>query len=241
MVPMILLSQLPGILAAEWVQIVIGGIVFIFYIVGQLMSLRGEAKAKPKPGRRRPAPAPDIEEQVILLEEEHEVAPRQPVDQAESLRNEIEDFVRRAQGRPPQQSPKPRQRPAHSPQVKRQQVRSQRSPKSEPKQKRPQPEVAPPTLRSEGLAEHVSRHIRPGKVAQHAEQLGSDVGQSDERMESRLHEKFDHTLGNLQQSDAPSEEKRKEDAAAQIADLLSHPEGVRQLILANEILRRPQW
>ncbi|MCH2596866.1 MAG: hypothetical protein MKZ95_13870, partial [Pirellulales bacterium] len=95
---MILLSQLPGILAAEWVQIVIGGIVFIFYIAGQLMSLRGEAKAKPKPGRRRPAPAPDIEEQGILLEEEHEVAPRQPVDQAEALRNEIEDFVRRAQG-----------------------------------------------------------------------------------------------------------------------------------------------
>ena len=229
-----LLTTLPLILAANMWEIAIGGILFFFYIAGQLMSLRGEAK--PKPVRRQPAPDPPLVEPAVLLDDERIQPPRPPADQAESLRSEIEDFVRRAQGKAPQQEPPVRQhRPLRPSGQKRAQPKTSLPPVS-------QTPTSQPSLRTEGVAEHVSKHISSSSVAQHAEELGTDLGQTDERMESRLHEKFDRQVGSLEHRKTPEKKKEPQgDVTAELAELLSRPEGMRQLIIANEILRRPEW
>ena len=77
----------------------------------------------------------------------------------------------------------------------------------------------------------------------HAEMLGSGLKQTDERIQSHIHDKFDHQLGNLGKATKTTEKtagkSSKKDPAAEIADMLRKPDGMRQLILAQEILRRP--
>ena len=64
---------------------------------------------------------------------------------------------------------------------------------------------------------------------------------ADERMESHLREKFDHKLGQLEKRTTVGTDKPKtatRTAADEFAELLAKPGGMRQIILANEILRR---
>ena len=233
---MMIASQTLPLLLADWLQTAIGITVFVFYLIGQLMSLRQEAKPKPR-GPHQAAPhRPAAGEDELILLDDAKPAQRPVPDQAESLRREIDDFVRRAQGKPPRQ-PEPTRQPKPKRPVRTSEVRQPR---------RPQPAVRPtPTLqpRNEGVKEHVSKHIDTSDISQHAEQLGHQLGQTDERVESRLHEKFDHKLGSLKREESPvkPEKKEKPDVTADIAAMLSHPDGMRQLIIANEILRRPEW
>ena len=249
---MTLPSTIFVIFAANWVEIAIGGIVFFFYIAGQLMNLRGDAKAKPKRPRRQPAPDLELDEPEILLRDDKNAPqPGRAADQAESLRNEIEDFVRRAQGKSPQPNPTVRRRqPARQrPPVRQGEQRPSgrdSSLREMPPQSLRSEGVALRSegvaLRSEGVAEHVSRHIGSGEVAEHAKHIGSNLDQTDEQVDSRVHEKFDHPIGSLKHRETSAEQQKpRDDFAAEIAAMLSRPEGVRQLIIANEILRRPQW
>ncbi|MCG8450211.1 MAG: hypothetical protein MI725_11620, partial [Pirellulales bacterium] len=173
------------------------------------------------------------------LDEENKPIHPPVQDQAESLRSEIEEFVRRAQGKPAQQKPTQQKPAPQKPAARKSQRPRQPVAKRVPREPRPAPAG---NLRREGVGEHVSKHISSADISQHAEQLGKELEQTDERMESRLHAKFDHQLGSLQHRETTAEEKTPQhDAAAEIAALLSRPEGMRQLILANEILRRPEW
>jgi len=252
-------SYLPVIFAADTLQLIIGAVVFFFYIIGQLYSAREKKKAKP--ARPRPqrapqrAPVGEVDEAVVLTLDTDDRRPGgAPPDQAESLRTEIEDFVRRTQERaspqrePAEKQPLPRQ--PLSPQVPASLGRSHPSLGKRPNQHEPQqpdqrqdrqstvrPELEP---RSDGVAQHVSKHLGSNDVAEHAQQLGSDLGQTGERAEQRLHTKFDHQVGSLQQRETSAEkETLAVDAVAEIAALLRSPTGMRQLIIANEILRRP--
>jgi hypothetical protein len=249
---MTLPSTISVIFAANWVEIAIGGIVFFFYIAGQLMNLRGDAKAKPKRPRRQPAPDLELDEPEILLRDDKNAPqPGRAADQAESLRNEIEDFVRRAQGKSPQPNPT----------VRKRQPARQRPPVRQGEQRASGQhsslrEMPPPSLRSEGVAlrsegvalrsegvaEHVSRHIGSSEVAEHAKHIESNLDQIDGQVDLRVHEEFDHPIDSLKHRETSAEQKKpREDFAAEIVAMLSRPEGIRQLIIANEILRRPQW
>ncbi len=211
-------------------------IFLLLYGIYQLVMGKAEANKKgPRPRKpRRPQPV-EVADKAAPVDA--------PPNQADALRNEVEEFLRRAQGKPPKEKLPPakpvasgRQRPPKR-SASQQQSRTPRPAKQHP------PVQAKPALRSESVAEHVSRHVGSTQIAQHAEGLGDEVGLADDRMDSRLQEKFGHRLGSVGlQAKKSVIAPEKADLAAEIAKLLRSPEGMRQLIVAQEILRRPdRW
>src|SRR5687768_9387732 len=47
------------------------------------------------------------------------------------------------------------------------------------------------------VAQHVAQHLDTREFAQRAERMADVTEQADERMESHLHQAFDHRLGNI--------------------------------------------
>jgi hypothetical protein len=152
------------------------------------------------------------------------VPPQQPRTLEEKLRSEVEDFLRQVQGEPPKPAKAP-QRPTV--------VRVE------------QPVEAVIELESERVSvqEHVARNISTTDVTQHATTLGAEVGHADEKLQAHLQQKFQHQIGALEpRQQRPAEPRRvRGAAAAEIANLLLNPNGVRQVIVASEILRRPEF
>ena len=138
----------------------------------------------------------------------------------DKLRNEVEQFLRQVQGEEP--------RPA---QPKKPVVVVQKP-----------ATIAPPReTRRESLQEHVARNISTADVTQHMATLGAEVGQADEKMEAHLIEKFQHQVGALEhRQKRPERQVKQNTAAAEFAKLLRSPNGMRQVIIASEILRRPE-
>jgi hypothetical protein len=101
--------------------------------------------------------------------------------------------------------------------------------------------------RGETVAEHVAEHMKRGEFDERVSHLGEELSQTDERLEARLHQKFDHGLGNLaarrRVREAEDLVKRDLDQAPKLADslldLLSTPQGVQQAVILNEVLSRP--
>jgi hypothetical protein len=143
-----------------------------------------------------------------------------PRNLEDKLRNEVEQFLRQVQGEEP--------RPA---QLKKPVVIIQK----------PVTIVPPKESRRETLQEHVAKHISTADVIQHMGTLGADVGQADEKMAAHLQEKFQHQVGALEQRQKrPERQVKQNTAAAEFAQLLRSPNGMRQVIIASEILRRPE-
>lgn len=104
------------------------------------------------------------------------------------------------------------------------------------------------------LAEEVRQHIDTDGIARHASRLGGEVASADERTEERLHAKFDHRLGDLEgtlgessRATGVQEAQSPEDritvppaAAAGLAAMLTNTASLRQAIVLNEILQRPE-
>ena len=114
--------------------------------------------------------------------------------------------------------------------------------------------VSQPAI-GEGIREHVGEHLDAGKFQRRAGELGGEVAQADEQIEQRLRAKFDHKVGRLagrrgETADAPkvTQPTEPEDvpaelpstAAAGLAAMLSNSVGIRQAIVINEILTRPE-
>jgi hypothetical protein len=233
-------------LAVDWdelISAIIPVLLTVFWILGHLMG--GKPKPKQAPPRPRVVPPPA-----------QPVAPGpggpQPTLE-ETLRREVEEFMRRAQGRapdgpkrepamaaPPQRGPRPASPVAERPQPPRRLAEAPRpqSASSASPPRAPLPSAAAPT----SVEQHVAEHLRGAKVlAAHAQTLGAGVAQADERLEERLREKFVHSLGTLEHRAAdPQQKATRSPAAKQLFELLSTPGGMRQVILANEILRRPE-
>ena len=185
----------------------------------------------------------------------------------EALRREVEEFLRRAQGSPPQ---KPSQRsPQKTPQ------RGQRPAKRQADGQGRQVAVERPTgprrlvdnrptagggvpvtgttsaaastrvsgqAIGSGVGAYVDLQLSGTKaIAQHAQQLGEQVAQADNKIEAHLRDKFVHQLGSLQHQDAATGRVAAagSPAAQQLMEMLRQPGGARQLVIASEILRRP--
>lgn len=239
--------NLQPLLAADLIQTIFGIIVFVIWIAGQFMGSREQAKRnkKPKPPRQQ-GPAAPADAGVPGVQ-----PPKQgPRNQEDELRSEVEEFLRRAQGKPAQAQPVAEQkRRALSPGMPPPQRESRQQPQSPAAQQRKRGLQTKPlaagqegAIRKEGVAEHVQRHLSTEDIADHTKTLGAKIATADDRVEARLEDKFEHTLGRLEHREAPAEPKEvTPDMAADLAEMLSKPNGIKQLIIANEILRRPEW
>lgn len=203
------------IVAAGWIEWAGPIIVFILYTIGQLVMGQGK---KPPQKRVPPKPRPAADPQ------------QQPRTLEEKLRNEVEDFLRQVKGQQPQQ-PDVLQKPA--------------IPISRPVSARTErPTESPLNVEPKRISvqEHVVRSISTADVTQHAATLGAELGQTDERFQAQVQERFQHQIGALEPRQQRTVEPRRSRnrAAAEIANLLKSPNGVRQIIVASEILRRPE-
>jgi hypothetical protein len=93
------------------------------------------------------------------------------------------------------------------------------------------------------IRNHVARTVDTSDITQNLAHLGADVSMADDRMDARLHERFDQKLshiGEFAYGDQTEEaSKPSADAAGQIADLFRDARTTRQAIILNEILTRP--
>jgi len=171
--------------------------------------VQGQGPQAPPPRRRPPAGARDKIE--VLVPEEPAARQRKPL--AEPLRSQ----GKRGVGAP---------RPGPA--------KEERIP------------LRPVSPKHESVAEHVADHVAAStrSLAEHSAKLGQSVVTADEQFDVQLHTKFDHELGSLSQRHAKRVSEQQaatepQTPAQQIAAMLSNPEGVRQAIVLNEILRRP--
>jgi hypothetical protein len=171
------------------------------------------------------------------------------------LQDEIGEFLRRAAqqrgGRQPPQAAQGAQ-PAMPPrpaQQRPQPAKPQR-PRKRPAERVVQAEVVEVRpMEPDRLAKQVTEDINTGTFDRRARELGENVARAESRVEERVHEVFDHKLGQLAtKPTAPSQEQEEEQegtaipatAAAGLAAMLADHQGLRQAIVLNEILHRPE-
>jgi hypothetical protein len=188
--------------------------------------------------------------------------------QADPLRDQVEAFLRRAAKQQQQQprQPPPQQAVRRPPQPRvadkieiliDDEPAAERRTLSKPFQPMRQPELIPlepvPARgadihdpRRDSVAQHVAQHVSASarSIGQQTSQLGQRIITEDEQFDVQLKAKFDHAVGTLAASGAslpsrPAESPQSASVAGQIAAMLSNPEGVRQAVVLNEILRRP--
>lgn len=241
---MIDFSHIPLALDIEAVvKVAFGLIVMVLWVVGQLTGQKGKAKPPLRPRPQQPpalggAPPAGQGGGAPTLEE--------------SLRREVEEFMRRAQGRAPAaEQQRSKQKPAPQQAKQQQSAPTRRLPMQpiQPAQSsvaRPLPsattiEAGRGALTGSTVGQHVAAHLSgPDALAAHAKSLGANLAQTDERLEEHLRERFAHRLGSLsQQAVQPGHVATHTPFAAEVFAMLSKPGGMRQLIVANEILKRP--
>jgi hypothetical protein len=249
--PSLLLADLGDVLSG-----LLPIILFVLYGIAQLVGNLQQDKRKAPP-RPRPAQPP---RDFGAAPAELKPAAGQP-NLEETLRREVEEFLRRAQGQQPQQPQRkgqPQQRPGQRPSRGNQttmlpQARRQpEQPAKAPERPRrlvesPRPEPAAPvtplgdsrpSFAPSALGTGVSLHSQT--LVDHAHTLGADVALADERMEEHLRQKFEHQVGAIAPSATLAQRAATATAAQKLRTMLATPESVRQIIIASEILRRPE-
>jgi hypothetical protein len=246
-------SLLPSPLIAD-IDGVIGAVVtlgaLMLWIIQKIVEANKSAQA---PARRAQGPRPQAAPPAAAAGQ-----------QADPLRNQVEEFLRRAQGnQPAQRGPQPQRVPAPGARdiellVDEQTPRSQRpvgtplragverfgeAARAAGPDARPARRPVTPRKRKT-LAEKADERAaaRASSIAQQASSLGRRIIAEDQQFDQQLKSKFDHTVGTLASETATEVALvpvARETPAAQIAAMLSNPEGVRQAIVLNEVLRRP--
>jgi len=102
--------------------------------------------------------------------------------------------------------------------------------------------VDPP--RGTEVVEHVRKYLNTAEFQRRADHLADEVSQADEKMDEHLHDVFDHRLGQFAQSSADTSPgvaaESSSTAVSALVALLASPQGLRQAIVINEILQRPE-
>lgn len=229
--------------------------VLILFFLGPALSKLFENKQKPGE-LKQPQPRPQPRPVPGARQQANRPAPQQKP--ADRLEMEIEDFLKRA-GKQGQN--KPIQAEVIEPTL----VSTKRS---KPKPiSRPSLKVQEAAIGQESVAEHVQHHIGSNPVGQNSGRLGSSVTREIDSMESHVHEVFDHKLGSLKESlpavtnekddiddrgtdssvweDKGTKTRRAEAATAlrnkSLFDALRDPDSIRQAIILQEILKRPDF
>jgi hypothetical protein len=158
--------------------------------------------------------------------------------------NEIEEFMRRAAAKP---------RPAANAGPIRRSPQPQLRP---PVEKPVQAQVLPEEPVGARIGKEVERDLDTQEFTKRTTELGSEVSQADREIDQRLHQVFDHHVSNLElmpgEAAAPPmvavplelTEQSLLDIPATFAtgltDLLVNPDSVRQAVVLNEIIHRPE-
>ncbi len=223
-------------------------LVVLFWVLKQVFSSDEEALEDPEQPARRvrigedgeiieedvepgePKSIDDFLEEIRAAEEKPAVA-KQMADEAEVVAapvsvpaGPIDPFEE-----PPRQKPKPRKQP------KRQ--KSAESPKPRPVVKNEKPRIG---------SKPGNQNTSDKRFAERTSHLGETIAQADDRIDARLHKKFDHQLGNLDKPiDSASNMGDRTSrspitlSAQNLREMLSSPSGMRDAIILNEILQRP--
>ncbi len=258
---MVLALALPLLAAvADWMQVVGALVVLVFAVMKQLLDASKKANAKKRPE----APATRIEPK--QKSDSTMQKPQTGGQQADQLRSQVEEFLRRAgrppqAGKPPAPPDMPQQRPASEIEVlvsqpPRLQERRPLAASLRPAESPPMPTLpTPPSANRQrsprrakehhqSVAEHMAEQSAARERAKTAKasHLGQRIVNEDLQFDTQLKAKFDHVLGSLAESGSTTQSPPTpppDTPASQIAALLANPEGVRQAVLVNEILRRP--
>lgn len=207
--------QLTPLIAAGWIEIVVSVVVFAFYVLSQLSSAMNNRPAKPQAPKPRGRVAP----------------PQQPRTLEDKLRTEVEEFLRQVQGEqagPGGPPPQPSSTPT---------TRTREAQAESPVETAFELEPARGASR-----EHADKHVVASALLSREAMLGAEIGRADEKLEVHVPGNFHHQVGSLEHHEAQVVPTggRQNTAAAEIAQLLRSPRGIRQVIVASEILRRPE-
>jgi len=198
--------------------------ILVFVVPAILQALNKQAQRQKGPPGRRPPARPAVG--------------KRPA--AGDVEAEIEEFLRRAAQPRGVQPPRPAARPAMA-----QLAGGPRGPG----------EVARDRPVGVGMAEHVQKYLDRDEFQRRAAELGGQAARTDQQTERHLQQVFGHEVSHL--ADVPGEsaavpqveEPGEADdrirefpttAAAGLAALFSDATSIRQAIIINEILQRPE-
>jgi hypothetical protein len=261
-----MIGQIQFVLLADIGELV-GVVVGLLALIGWIIQKVAEANSKPAPPARRPPVAQPHAQAVGQAG-----GARPAGQQADALRNQVEEFLRRAgqgaKGEQPGAAPRRAQpavaeievllddeavvsdrrplaeplRPSDRRKVPVQPVVARTSSASAADQRAPRRSVTPRKRKT--LAERADERAaaRSRSMAEQSAQLGRRIIQEDQQFDVQLKAKFDHAVGTLAGGTVSPVELgpvSTDSPAAQIAAMLASPDGVRQAIVLNEILRPP--
>jgi hypothetical protein len=218
-----------------WLRFVVPAVFFVIYALNRLIG-----SAKPAtPAARKPQRRPPEGERPLRPPQQ---PPAKPQASGQSQLNaEIEQFLKRANDRRGDPS-------------RREAAPTPRSPKAPPKPPVAKPIDVQPLERREisSVAASVEKHISNRTFTQRTEHLADDIVRADTEMEQHLQKAFSHrvgTLADLQTAAAtqgPATDKETSvvvaagSAANAVAGLLTDAKNLRQAVILNEILKRPE-
>jgi hypothetical protein len=195
--------------------------VIAFLIISGLAKLASGMKSQQKPGR----PTPKIQPSPMPQKKSNAPAGN------DAIANEVDEFLRRAaqrnkgKGVRPVRPAKPVQRPVVAEAIGSKPVGGQ-------------------------ITAHVKKYLDEQQFENRAEQLGVEVAHVDSEIEQHLHKTFDHAMGTLRtlpggslDTDVAIESADDEvfiPETSEIHKLLTDPQSIRQAIVLNEILHRPE-
>jgi hypothetical protein len=223
------------LLGFDFTELIITAVVLIFAVMKQLFD--ASSKTAKKTGTMMPAQPP----------QRPAAGGPKPVppggQQADALRSQVEEFLRRAGGQPQtNQAPPATQRPVSEIELlvrQPQRLTQLTSAASGEKQR-----MGRRGRRRQSVAEHVAEAVTASTqtLAEKANQLGQRIVTEDQQFDNQLKSKFDHAIGTLGEAEAPPSSVVTPNAdtpASRIAAMFGNATGVQQAVMMNEILRRP--
>jgi len=165
------------------------------------------------------------------------------------MRDEVEEFLRRAAQRRAQAESKRRgelQQAAQPPEPRPAPIN--RAPLRSPK---PVPHLEPlveiieaeEANTSDRFSSSVQQHmLGSAEISRHASNLGAEVDLADDKLEARLHQTFDHQIGALKDTTTAAKVIVAGGTAGafSVTAMLASPQNIRNAIILNEIFARPE-
>ncbi|MBL8825857.1 MAG: hypothetical protein JNM18_02655 [Planctomycetaceae bacterium] len=218
-----MIALVPLFAAGDWVQVVIFLVFLVIAGINQMIKNAREKQAMRPP--RPPQPENDVRGKI---------------------ESELEAFLRRAQGKPPQPTrPEPPTPAAAQPSNKNKNKPSKKARRqaamgevvaAETVESKPRPRLEP----------RLQQHIDTSRFDERAKHLTNIAHEADD-IDSHVHNVFDHQLGSLggrahvqsDQAAVPVDAEAPPATAAAISALLADPAALKQAIILQEILSRP--
>jgi hypothetical protein len=222
----------------DFIQVIVVLLIIIVSVIGKLVAGMREIKKPGVPPVARPQqPMPQIPQMRPMPQQQ----PQVQVPRPKSVKDEIEEFLRRAaeKKQPSSASPLPRTPRSNAPVVQQAEI--------------VQAEIASDRPVGGEVTEHVKKYLDETQFTQRASKFGGDVAAADKKREDHLKQVFGHGISKLAskpgETSAPptppstgffqDEVPVLAAAGTGIASLLNNIDNLRQAIVINEILQRP--